>query len=60
LAGVAPGPDTIPWYEFEPAEQVVLAAVRDEMGNALEDPETRAAYEERRAMEPTDARHLIG
>jgi hypothetical protein len=50
----------IPGYEFEPAEQVVLAAVRVEMGDALEDPETRAAYEEGRAMESTDARHLIG
>jgi hypothetical protein len=39
------------------AEQAVLVGVRDEMGNALEDPDTRAAYEEGRA---TDARHLIG
>jgi predicted ATPase/class 3 adenylate cyclase len=47
-------------YEFEPGERVVLAKVRDEMGDALDDPVIKRAYEGGRALEPEEAKVLIG
>jgi hypothetical protein len=45
-------------YEFEPGEQNLLAKITEEMGNALEVPSVRAAYEDGRAIDPDGARAL--
>jgi hypothetical protein len=47
-------------YEFEPGEQNLLATMTAEMGDALEDPSARVAYEEGRALDPDGARALAG
>jgi predicted ATPase/class 3 adenylate cyclase len=47
-------------YEFEPAEQPVLATVREEMGDALDDPVVRSAYDQGRALDHEEATALVG
>jgi predicted ATPase/class 3 adenylate cyclase len=46
-------------YELEPNEQPVSALVLEELGDALDDPEVHAAYDEGRGLEPDAANELL-
>jgi predicted ATPase/class 3 adenylate cyclase len=46
-------------YAFEPNEQTVVATIEEEMGDALQDVEVRAAYDEGRALDPEVAAALV-
>lgn len=47
-------------YEFEPGEQPVVARVREGLGDALDDSDIRAAYEQGRALDHGAAAELVG